>query len=106
MQVRASGWTNETQVEKRVNLRVRLARAFVGDFVNQMNAKWLAAYCAESVLICVMLIMQQASKCSKFTQVAQNIVNSTHSQITCDQLVSTCVGWLNGKKLASTCVRI
>ena len=29
-----------------------------------------------------------------------------HMQLACDQLVSTCVGWPNGEKLASTCVRI
>ena len=32
---------------------------------------------------------------------AQKIVNFTHIQMTCDQLVSTCAGWPNGKKLAS-----
>ena len=29
-----------------------------------------------------------------------------HIHLTCDQLVSTCVGWPNGEKLVSTCVRI
>ena len=33
-------------------------------------------------------------------------VNFTHTIMTCDQLVSTCVGWLDCEKLASTCVRI
>ena len=27
-----------------------------------------------------------------------------HIQLTCDQLVSTCVGWPNGERLASTCI--
>ena len=27
----------------------------------------------------------------------------THIEMTCDQLVSTCVGWPNGERLASTC---
>ena len=36
----------------------------------------------------------------KFTQVAK-VVNSKHIQLTCDQLVSTCVGWPNDEK---TCV--
>ena len=30
---------------------------------------------------------------------SQNVVNFTHIQLTCDQLVSTCVGWPNGEKL-------
>ena len=42
----------------------------------------------------------------KFTQIAKKVVISTHIQLTCDQLVSTCVGWPNGEKLASTCIRI
>ena len=37
---------------------------------------------------------------------SQNVVNFTHIQLTCDHLVSTCVGWPNGEKFASTCVRI
>ena len=37
---------------------------------------------------------------------SQKVINFTHIQMTCDQLVSTCVGWPNGEKLASTCVRI
>ena len=42
----------------------------------------------------------------KFTQVAiTKAVNFTHMQMTCDQLVSICVGWPNREKLASTCVR-
>ena len=40
----------------------------------------------------------------KFTQ-AQKVV-IWQIQMTCDQLVSTCVRWPNGEKLASTCVRI
>ena len=39
------------------------------------------------------------------SQVAK-AVNSTHIEMTCDQLVSRCIGWPNGEKLASTCVRI
>ena len=35
---------------------------------------------------------------------SQNVVNFTYIQLTCDQLVSTCVGWPNGEKRASTCV--
>ena len=31
---------------------------------------------------------------------SQKVVNFTHIQLTCDQLVSTCVGWPNGEKLA------
>ena len=41
----------------------------------------------------------------KFTQVAKG-VNVTRVQLTYDQLVTTCVGWPNGEKLALTCVRI
>ena len=37
---------------------------------------------------------------------SKEVVNLTQLQLTCDQLVSTCVGWPNGEKLASTCVRI
>ena len=37
---------------------------------------------------------------------SQKVVNFTHTQLTCDQLVSTCVGWPSGEILASTCVRI
>ena len=29
-----------------------------------------------------------------------------HIQLTCDRIVSTCVGWPNGEKLGSACVRI
>ena len=36
----------------------------------------------------------------------KKVINFTHIQLTCDQLVSTCVGWRNAEKLASTCVRI
>ena len=36
----------------------------------------------------------------------QKVVNSTHIQMTRDQLVSTCIGWPNGEKFASTYVRI
>ena len=41
----------------------------------------------------------------KFTQFAKSR-KFTHIQLTYDQFVSTCVGWPNGEKLASTCVRI
>ena len=37
---------------------------------------------------------------------SQKVVNFTHIQLTCDQLASTYVGWPNGEKLVSTCVRI
>ena len=40
---------------------------------------------------------------SQFTQVAKS---RNFIQLTCDQLVLTCVWWPNGEKLASTCVRI
>ena len=33
----------------------------------------------------------------------QKVVNFNRIQLTCDQLVSTCVWWPNGGKLASTC---
>ena len=36
----------------------------------------------------------------------KQVLNFTRIQLTCDQLVSTCVGWPNGEKLASTCVRV
>ena len=36
----------------------------------------------------------------------QKAVTFTHKQMTCDQLVSTCVGWLNGEKVTLTRVRI
>ena len=29
---------------------------------------------------------------------SQKVVNSTRIQMTCDQLVATCVGWPNGEK--------
>ena len=34
------------------------------------------------------------------------VVNFTHVQLTCDQLVSTCIRWPNGEKLGPTRVRI
>ena len=37
---------------------------------------------------------------------AKKVVNFRHIELTCDQLVSSCVGWPNGEKLASTCIRI
>ena len=36
----------------------------------------------------------------KFTQMGK-IVNFTQTQLTCDRRMSTCVGWPNGKNLAS-----
>ena len=37
---------------------------------------------------------------------SHKVVNFTHIQMACDQLnVSTCVGWSNGEKRASTCER-
>ena len=35
---------------------------------------------------------------------SQKAVNFTHILMTCDQLVSTCVGWPHFEKSASTCV--
>ena len=43
---------------------------------------------------------------AKRTQKSQSVVNFTYVQLTCDQLVSTCVVWPNGEKLALTCVPI
>ena len=37
---------------------------------------------------------------------SQKVVNSTHIQMTYNQLVSTCVGWPNDEKLAWICTRI
>ena len=37
---------------------------------------------------------------------SQKAVNFTHIQLTCNQLVSTCVEWPNSEKCASTWVRI
>ena len=41
----------------------------------------------------------------KFTHVAKTRKFHAYT-VTCEQLVSTCVEWPNGEKLASTCVRI
>ena len=38
----------------------------------------------------------QTDSTHKFTQVAK-AVNFTHIQMTCDQLVSICIGWPNGE---------
>ena len=47
-----------------------------------------------------------AKRISKWVRKSQKAGNCTHIQMTCDQLVSTCVGWPIGEKLASTWVRI
>ena len=47
-----------------------------------------------------------ASRAHKFTQVGNFFKFHPTILLTCDQLVSTCVGWPNGGKLASTCIRI
>ena len=46
--------------------------------------------------------LRWVAKCIHKTQKA---INFTHIQLTCNQLLSTCVGWPDGEKLASTCVR-
>ena len=55
---------------------------------------------AKPELACVLAMGGQTD-----SQVAKKVVNFTHIQMTCDQLVSTCVGWPNGKKLAPTWTR-
>ena len=54
----------------------------------------------------IRLATLRKSVCKFARKSAPKAVNFTHIQLNCDQLVSTCVGWSNGEKLASTCVRI
>ena len=52
------------------------------------------------------LVAKQICKSApKFMQVSK-VVNFMHIHLTCDQLVSTCIGWPNGEKLVLTCGRI
>ena len=34
----------------------------------------------------------------------KNVINFKRRQLSCDQLMSTCVGWPNTEKLALTCI--
>ena len=47
---------------------------------------------------------QTDSQVSSQVHTLQKAVNFTHIYMTCNQLVSTCVGWPNGEKLAWSCV--
>ena len=56
--------------------------------------------------MCPRFFKAPAKQSRKSTRKLQTVIDFTHLQIPCDQLVSTCVGWTNGEKRASTCVRI